>query len=230
MENLVLLNGLLTDQRLWHNQIKVLEPHTKILVPNLTTQTSIRDLAKYVLNLAPEKFALAGFSMGGYVALEIMKMAPERITKLALINTQCREDDEERKTYRQSLIDLTEKGKFKGVTPRLLPRLMHPKQTRNQHLIDLIMDMATTIGKDGFINQQHAIIGRKDKSTILKKIKIPTLLIGGTDDQLTPPDRLKEMAEKIKNSRLEILDECGHLSPLEKPNQVNQLMKAWLGL
>ncbi|MFN3462241.1 MAG: alpha/beta fold hydrolase [Oceanibaculum sp.] len=225
---LVLLPGLLCDEKLWAPQVQALADVADCRVADLTRHESVRDMAASVLADAPETFALAGLSMGGYVAQEIMRQAPERVVKLALLDTSPRADTEEQSVRRRGLIDLAQKGRFKGVTPRLLPLLIHPDRQEDEKLTSIIFAMAEHVGMDGFIRQQKAIMGRPDGRPDLPKIKVPTLVLCGRQDALTPLELHKEMAAGIAGARLVVVEESGHLPTLERPAEVNMALREWL--
>lgn len=225
---LLLLPGLLCDAALWQNQVKLLSSLADCRVMDTTKHDRIDALARDVLANAPPQFALAGLSMGGYVALEIMRQAPERVLKLCLLDTSARPDTEEQQQKRRLLLAMSKAGQFKGVTPRLLPLLIHPDRIDDKDLTHIIMTMAERMGRDVFHNQQTAILNRIDSRPFLRNIKCPTQLIVGAQDALTPPDIMREIHEGISGSRINILEHCGHLSPLEKPDEVTALMRQWL--
>ncbi|MFY9289044.1 MAG: alpha/beta hydrolase [Alphaproteobacteria bacterium] len=225
---LILLPGLLCDEALWQNQINALKSIADCSVPNITQHDTMSALAREVLAKAPKQFALAGLSMGGYVAFEIMRQAPERVLKLCLLDTSARSDTTEQSQRRRLLLSMSTKGEFKGVTPRLLPSLIHPDRMQDKDLTHIIMAMAERVGREAFHNQQTAILNRADSRATLKTISCPTQLIVGAQDALTPPDIMREIAAGISHAKLTIVDECGHLSPLEKPDDVTQAMRSWL--
>jgi pimeloyl-ACP methyl ester carboxylesterase len=225
---LILLPGLLCDKALWQNQIDTLKGLADCHVADLTQQDDVKDLAKAVLAKAPAKFALAGLSMGGYVALEIMRQAPERVLKLCLVDTSARPDTPEQKERRRLLIAISKQGKFKGVTPRLLPMLIHSDRMNDKALTDIVIDMAARVGREAFTRQQTAIINRIDSRPHLAAIRVPTQVIVGRQDALTPPEIGKEIADAIPGAEFSIVEHSGHLSPLEQPDTVNGLMQKWL--
>lgn len=225
---LILLPGLLCDKALWRHQIKALAGLADVKVPDLTSHSSISELARHVLAEAPKQFSLAGLSMGGYVALEIMRTSPERVKRLALIDTSARPDTDEGKRKRRGLIELSRKGNFKGVTPRLLPMLISAAHLKDKNITQVIFDMAERVGMEAFIRQQKAIMGRMDSRPSLAAIKTPTTIICGAEDALTPKEMAEEMVALIKGSTLHIIPESGHLSPLEQPGAVNEVLKGWL--
>ena len=225
---LVLLPGLLCDAALWQNQINALKDSANCSVPDTTQHDTIEAITHDVLAKAPPCFALAGTSMGGYVAFEILRQAPERVTKLAIFSSTARSDTAEQQTRRRLLLALSREGQFKGVTPRLLPSLIHPDRVGDTALTTLITTMAERVGREAFHNQQTAILNRIDSRPFLKNITCPTLVVGGRQDALTPPELLQEIADNIPNASLTFIEKCGHLAPLEQPEAVNKLMRAWL--
>jgi pimeloyl-ACP methyl ester carboxylesterase len=225
---LALLPGLLCDADLWHRQVAALADIADPWVADFTTQDSIAAMADSVLAAMPQRFALAGLSMGGYVALEVMARAPERVTRLALLDTRHRRDDEETTARRRGLIELAEKGQFKGVTPRILPLFIHEARLDDAELTGTVTAMAERVGKDAFVSQQRAIIGRRDHAATLVGIHVPTLVVCGRQDALTPLADSQAMAAGIAGARLVVIEDCGHLSSLERPEEVNAALRRWL--
>jgi pimeloyl-ACP methyl ester carboxylesterase len=227
-KELVLLPGLLCDAALWAHQVVHLADTVRVTVADLTHDDSIPAMAERVLAAAPRSFALAGLSMGGYVAQEIMRRAPERVERLALLATNARADSAEKAATRRELIRLADLGKFKGVTPRLLPNLVHPSRLKDPAVADVVMEMAHRVGQAAFKRQQTAIMNRTDGRAELSAIRVPTLVICGRQDALSPVDLHREMADGIVGARLVVVEDCGHLSPLERPYAVTALMRYWL--
>jgi pimeloyl-ACP methyl ester carboxylesterase len=227
-EALVLLPGLLCDEALWQPQVEAFGRDYDIRIADLTRDDSIRLMAERVLAGAPERFDLAGLSMGGYVAQEIMRLAPERVLRLALFDTVARADTEEQRARRRGLIELARKGQFKGVTPRLLPLLLHHDRLQDKLLLGTVMGMAERVGPEAFLRQQQAIMRRAEGRGDLARIGCPTLVLCGREDALTPLDRHEEMAAAIPGAELVVIEECGHLSTLERPDEVNAAMRRWL--
>ncbi len=223
---LVLLPGLLLDERLYAAQIAALGAQATPQVADLTRDDSIAAMARRVLAAAPERFALCGLSMGGYVAFEIMRRAPERVTRLALLDTQARPDSDEARTRRLDLIALAERGDFAAATQRLLPLFVHPD--RRGALQATVSAMAEQVGRDAFLRQQTAILNRVDCRPGLAAIACPTLVMTGRQDLLTPLEVHLEIAAAIPAATLVVLPHCGHLTPLEQPAMVNAQLAAWL--
>ncbi|HVJ55204.1 MAG TPA: alpha/beta fold hydrolase [Aliidongia sp.] len=226
-EALILVPGLLCDDALWQYQLTALREFADPVVADVTGASSIAELARRVLDSAPPRFALAGLSMGGYVSFEIWRQAPERVTRLALLDTSARADTDETRARRQDLIELAQRGRFKGVTPRLLPLLVHPRHLGGP-IAAVATEMAERVGQAAFVRQEMAIMGRIDSRPTLPTISVPSLVLCGEDDQLTPPDLAREMAAGIPAAELEIVSDCGHLSTLERPEAVNRALIGWL--
>jgi len=229
-KHLVLLPGLLCDSALWKHQIADLQPFCDVSVTDLTQDETIAAMAERVLDEAPSTFALAGLSMGGYVAQEIMRQAPERVERLALVDTSARPDTEEQTTNRRRLIELAEIGTFKGVTPRLLPSLIHGSRMQDPTVANVVMEMAERVGQAAFVRQQNAIMRRKDSRPDLDAIRVPTLVLAGRDDVLTPPSHQEEMMQRLPAATLVFAEICGHLAPLERPEVTNAAFRTWLGV
>jgi len=227
-EPLALLPGLLCDRALWAAQIEALGDLADCRVADFTSQDSVADMARAVLAKMPQRFALAGLSMGGYVAFEVMRQAPERVTRLALLDTRAGTDTAEQTSRRMGLIALAEKGDFKGVTPRLLPLFVHLLRLEDAALTAEITAMAQRVGRDAFLRQQQAILGRPDSRPTLVSIACPTLVLCGREDALTPVDGHTEIAAGIAGARLVVVEDCGHLATMEQPEAVNAAMRAWL--
>lgn len=225
---LMLLPGLLCDAALWQHQTDTLGDLADIFVADLAHSEHAGEAARAVLDRAPEEFALAGLSMGGYVAFEILRQAPDRVRRLALINTTARSDPPEKIKLRQELIDLARTGQFKGVTPRLLPKLICPDRLNDGALTGQIMAMAERVGRDAFLRQQRLLMNRPDSRRDLSLVSCPTVVIGGRQDELTPLADSIEMAEKIRRAKLVIIEDCGHLSTMERPQAVSAILRYWL--
>jgi pimeloyl-ACP methyl ester carboxylesterase len=225
---LLLLPGLLCDAALWQHQIETLADLAEITVADVTQADQAGAAAQGVLASAPDEFALAGLSMGGYIALEIMRQAPDRVARLALLDTSARPDTQEKIKFRQELIDLARMGQFKGVTPRLLPKLIHPERMADSELVDSILAMAERVGRDAFLRQQRLLMNRPDSRHDLALIHCPTVVVCGRQDGLTPLADSEEMAEKIRRAKLVVIEDCGHLSTMERPRAVSAVLRYWL--
>lgn len=227
LEPVVFLPGLLCDQTLWRPQISALSDRVAPMVADLTLDEDVRDMAARVLAAAPPRFSLAALSMGGYVALEIMRRSPERVRRLALIDTSATPDTAERAERRRASLANTEQGRFLGVTSRLMDTLVHPSKTDGP-VADSLRAMAGRVGGEAFRRQQTAILNRPDARDILPAIHVPTLIAVGDEDRLTPPSVAAEMHRLIPGARLHVFERCGHLPVLEQPDETSALLREWL--
>jgi pimeloyl-ACP methyl ester carboxylesterase len=226
--HLVLLPGLVNDSRLWQHQVTGLEDVARVTVGDLTKSDSIAEMAASVLASVPaQTFALGGLSMGGYVALEIMRQAPERVMGLALLDTNARSDTPEAAANRLAAIRLAE-TEYDKIIMQLMSKQLNATHLEDEVMVGLVTDMAMNLGCKTFIRQQQAIMERVDSRPLLRSIECPTLILCGRDDEITPIDVHQEMNTHIKNSDLVILDNCGHLSAVEQPSRVNEALIAWL--
>jgi pimeloyl-ACP methyl ester carboxylesterase len=225
MRHIVLIPGLLNTSALYNLQLNYLSNHYHITVADHTRFETISQIAEDILlNQALEKFVLGGLSMGGYIAQEILRQAPDRVSGLILMNTSARSDTPEQTNRRMAIMNATQSGRFKGVTKHLLPNLLHKDALDNPLITNVVIDMAQEVGRDAFIRQQKAIINRIDSRETLKRVTVPACVIVGDSDKLTPPDKAREMALLLPSAELHILENCGHLSPLECPEDVTEII------
>jgi pimeloyl-ACP methyl ester carboxylesterase len=224
---LVLLPGLLCDADLWHGQTESLSSSIECRVADLTQGETIEALAETVLNSAAPTFALAGFSFGGYVAQEIMRMEPDRVERLALLDTSFRADSAERQASRRALAAAAlQPGRFEGITRRILPDFVHPDRLDDAILVDQIRTMTQRVGRDVFARQ--SMMPRQDGENVLRGLSCPALILCGRQDTLTPFQVHEEMASIVPNSTLCVIEHCGHMSPMERPAEVTKALSQWL--
>lgn len=227
LQPVVFIPGLLCDAELWQNQIDGLADLFQSQVADISKDNSMEAMAKRILDTAPASFNLVALSMGGYVAFEILRQAPERVIKLTLMDTSARIDSPKAAAHRKATIEFAQLGKFVGVTDKLLPQLIHPSRLHDP-ITDIIKNMAIRVGKTAFLNQQNAIMHRTDSRPFLSEIKVPTLVVVGEQDQVTPLHHAQEIQQGIPNAKLHVFSECGHLPPLEYPTETTQLLREWL--
>ena len=225
---LVLVPGLLCTRALWEPQMAALGEIAECVVADHTGHDTMPAIARSILEAAPPRFALAGLSMGGFVCLEIVRQAPERVERLALLDTNARADTPERKAGRLELIELAEREGAGAAQDALMPSLVHKDRLAEKPLIDAIHQMGVDTGVAAFKRQQAAIMARVDSRPLLASICCPTLVLVGREDDLTPVDLAQEIAAGIPGARLEIVPDCGHLSTMERPEAVNRALRAWL--
>ena len=230
---LLLLPGLLCDARLWRDVLPWL-PTGEVLVADLTRDDSLDAMATRALAQADAAwgagagFAVAGLSMGGYAALALWRAARPRISHMALLDTSARADSQEGARRRRAMMALARTGMFRGVTPRLVPLLLHPSRIAGP-LAREVMAMAESVGREAYLRQQQAIIGRPDSRAMLAGIDVPTLVGVGEADALTPPHLAEEIVAAIPGAVLARFPGCGHLPCMEDPGAVGRAMAAWLG-
>jgi pimeloyl-ACP methyl ester carboxylesterase len=225
---LILIPGMPLDGALWAHQSAFLNEIADIVIPDHTAADDIGELARRILAQAPERFALAGLSMGGYIAMEMMRQAPDRATRLALLNTNARSDTPEATANRKAAIELAKQGRMKAVVAGSLNRLIHPDRLDDRELAESVYAQAERVGVDGYIRQQTAIMNRIDSRESLRAVRCPTLVICGRQDAFAGPDVHQEMSDAVPGGRLAIIEECGHLSPMERPHAVTALLRDWL--
>lgn len=223
--SLLLLPGLLCDQRLWAQQMAALNDLADVRCADLTQDDTVECMASRVLTAAPERFALVGLSMGGLVAFEIMRQAPQRVTHLGLFNTNHRAFTSEQSENYRMFIEMANTGRFDDITgTHLLPLLTHQRAD----LAETIQQMAQAVGKEAFIRQAQATMSRPDSTDTLKQVRCPTRILTGRHDALCSLDWHREMAALVPDSELVIVENCGHLSSLEQPQAVSATMRNWL--
>jgi len=227
-QDVLFIPGLLCNRRLWRHQLDNLADRARIWVVDSASSDSIPIIAARILEAAPEQFALAGLSLGGYICFEIMRQAPERVTRLALLDTTAKADSQTRKSSRRAAMSLVHEGRFSTLCRLTLPSMVHPDRRRDTALIDELRRMSEEIGGDAFLRQQTAIMARADSLADLSSYRLPTLVLCGRQDQLTPLVDHRLMASHIPGSTLRIIESCGHLAPMERPQEVTAALRAWL--
>lgn len=226
--NVLMLPGLLEVADLYAHQIAALAEAADCVVADLTRSDSIPGLARDALAQAPEgEIALVGHSMGGYVALEILRQAPDRVTRLALLNTHARPDSPQATEDRRRLLALAEKD-FEAVIKAQLPKLLTPDHLADPVISATVAQMKRAVGREAYARQQQAVMTRPDSRPHLAAIRCPTLVVAGRDDAIMPLELLEELAEGIPTATLVVIDECGHTSPLEQPEAVTDALHLWL--
>lgn len=225
----MLIPGLLASARMYAAQIPYLWRAGPVMIADHTRDDSMSGIARRILSVAPARFAVVGLSMGGYIAFEILRQAPERIARVALLDTSARADAPEQTAMRRAQMALASQGRLAEVVEQQLPRLLHREHRTDPALRQVFALMAEDVGAAGFIRQQTAILGRSDSRPTLGSIRCPTLVLVGEEDELTPPERAAEIAAGIPGARLTTVSQCGHMSTLEQPDEVTRALLEWLG-
>jgi pimeloyl-ACP methyl ester carboxylesterase len=225
---ILLVPGLVSSPRIFTPVVPALWQFGPVMVANHIRDDSMAAIARRILAEAPPRFALAGHSMGGYIAFEIIRQAPERVARLALINTQARADTPEGSTRRRGLMARARDGEYRAVLDELFPAFVHPSRRGDADLRKLVHDMGADVGPEAFIRQQIAIMARADSRPTLAAIKCPTLVLSSDEDNVIPNALSVEMADRIKGAKLVILPHCGHLPQPEQPQATGEALAEWL--
>lgn len=229
-EPLVLVPGLSCNAALYAPQWPALADGRPILVADHARDDTLSAIVERLLAAAPPRFALCGLSMGGYVAFEVLRQAPERVARLALLDTSAKPATPETNLPREQMIALAEKGAFDNVTTLLWQKLVAPARLADEPLRLLVRRMADEAGVGGFVRQQKAIMQRPDSRPVLAGLSIPVLVLVGAEDEITPVAEARDIAGLVGAcARLVIVPGCGHLSTLEAPETVTTELLRWLG-
>jgi len=226
---LVLVPGLASSSRIYAAVVPALWRAGPVMIANHAEDDSIAAIAARILREAPTRFALAGHSMGGYIAFEIMRQAPERVAKLALLNTSARPDTPEATARRRQQMQMARDGRLHEVLDMIFPSFVHPARVTDAALQRLVHDMGNDVGAEGFINNQSAIITRPDSRPGLSAISCPTLVLAAEQDAVLPKTLSVEIASAIPGAHLVVIQDCGHLAQAEQPDTVGAALLAWLG-
>jgi pimeloyl-ACP methyl ester carboxylesterase len=224
----VLVPGLTCSARLYAEQIPMLWRFGPVVIADHTRDDSMAAIARRILAAAPSRFALAGLSLGGYIALEIMRQAPERVARLALLDTGARPDMPDMIERRHALMALAEDGRYGEIPDLAFPLYVHRDRRGDEAIKRIVRAMAEETGLEGYLRQQQAIMTRPDSRPSLGAIMCPTLVLVGEGDEATPPELAREIAAGIAGSRLVMIPDSGHLSTLEQPEAVTAALVEWM--
>ncbi|WP_425640796.1 alpha/beta fold hydrolase [Marinomonas gallaica] len=225
---LVCLTGLLCDQRVWQPVASLLESEVSVQIISFSGFDNITQMARHVLASVEGTFALAGHSMGGRVALEVYRLAPERITHLALMNTGVHPKSEKELPGRLRLLELAKQEGTSVLSKEWLAPMMSPKGLANTALMHDLGNMVCRYSVEAFEKQLRALIDRPDAESILPSIVVPTLLLSGTEDHWSPVSQHQTIQEHLASSKLVVIEEAGHMAPIESPQAVAEAMMVWL--
>lgn len=225
---IVLIPGLTCTARLYAAQVPALWPFGPVTVADHRRDDSMAAIARRILAAAPPRFALAGLSMGGYIAFEIMRQAGERVVKLALLDTGARADTAEQTERRHVLMAKAKSGGYLEIPELAFPLYVHRSRHNDAALKRIVRAMAEETGLDGYLRQQQAIVTRPDSRPSLAAISCKTLVLVGEGDEATPPELAREIAAGISGARLAVIPGSGHLSTLEEPEAVNKALAEWM--
>lgn len=229
-EPLLLLPGMMCDARLFESQIAAFSLSRPVMVAPLTGQTSFAELAAEILLHAPPRFALAGLSMGGIVAMEIVRQTPDRVTRLALMDTNPLAELPERAAERDSQIERVQTQGLRSVMREEMKPNYLTDGPNKEALLNLCMAMAEDLGEKVFEDQSRALQQRSDQCDTLRGVKVPALILCGEDDQLCPVERHEMMRDLIAGAQLTVIPGAGHLPTLEQPQHTNEALGEWINL
>lgn len=224
----VFLPGKLCDGRLWAASMAELADIVNPIFVDLDTQNTLEEMLQTVSDCCPGKFVLIGFSMGGYIAQEFAIQSPEKLLGLALVGISAEAYSDEEKAYQMQIISHVRKSRFNGLSEAALRKFIHPSNYNNKYITNLIKDMARKSGTNTFLSQHMATINRRSRLDELPKISCPILVIGSRDDKAVPIEDVKKMVSRIPRTEFHVLEECGHMIPLEQPDVLNHLLRNWL--
>ncbi|MGY9001496.1 MAG: alpha/beta fold hydrolase [Rhodospirillales bacterium] len=222
----ILCPGFMLDDELWRDVQSGLEALGSYQFVDQRSGTSFTDIASNALQAAPAKFILIGFSMGGYVAREIYRLVPDQTQGLVLMNTSARPDSDAGKKRKQKFIELTKNSGFRGLSRKALRSSLHPDRQSDGGVIDFMQKIALRMGEEAFISQ--LAIERRDERADLVSITCPTLVIWSRQDALRSLEEAQELKDGILQAHLEIIEECGHMTPLEQPDKFLSILRNWL--
>jgi len=228
MTPLVFIPGLLCTAELFTPQLAALWPYGPVTVASTLEGETIAQMASAILAQAPPEFALIGLSMGGMISLEIVRQAPERVRKLALLDTSAQPASPEQATLFEGLLAQARGGEAATVLGEALISVLHPTNQQDYDLQEINRRMGAAVGIEGFARQVAAVLSRVDSRPSLAAIAVPTLVLVGEQDQLMPPALARELATGIPHARLVIVPECGHGATIEQPQAVNRALQDWL--
>jgi pimeloyl-ACP methyl ester carboxylesterase len=229
LQPLLLLSGLLCDALIWAEVAARLADRANVRVVHFPELSSIGAMAERVLEIAPMRFALAGHSMGGRVALEVVRRAPDRVRGLALLNTGVHPLRDGEIASRNELVRLAREQGMSAVAAAWLPPMMGATPSRVAQLMPLLTAMVERSTPESFAGQIQALIERPDAAAVLPSIGVPTLLVSGTRDTWSPVEQHREMQRQIGGATLVTIEDAGHMAPIEQPAAVAAALREWLG-
>lgn len=224
----VLIPGLYSSPRLYAGQIAALWSRGPVLVADHTRHEDVEAIAREILSVAPPRFTLVGMSLGGYIALAVQRAVPDRVERLALLDTAATPEDDALRPIRLAQIELAREQKFDEILDQSWPLLVDPSNLDNTELRGEIRKMYGETEAEAAVRQQRAIMARPDARPGLGAIEVPTLVLVGENDQLTPPRKAIEMASAIPGAELVTVPRAGHLTTMERPAEVSGALLKWL--
>ncbi|MGS2722199.1 alpha/beta fold hydrolase [Porticoccus sp. GXU_MW_L64] len=226
--SLILVPGILCDEWVWQHQVKALANVVDIAVADLRGHNCLSSMAEAILQQAPDQFALAGHSMGGRVALEMMRLAPQRITRLALLDTGVHSTTEAEYSKRSAQNQTARQQGMGTIVDSWIAGMVHSDRVTDTALISGIRDMLLRMTPQDLANMNTAMLSRSDATPLLAQISCPTLFLCGRQDSYSPLVRHRQMAAMVPGARLAVIEGCGHMTTLERPHEVTACLRNWL--
>ena len=225
---LYLLPGLMCDERIWAEQLEALAAYSPIAVGGYGDARSLVTMARRVLAAAPDRISLAGHSMGGRVALEVLRLAPDRVERLALLDTGVHPVGKSEREKRMALRELGRREGLEALVDAWLLPMLHPDRRRDAAFVEPLREMCVSAGIEQYENQVTALLERPDARPLMAAIRCPTLIGVGSDDDWASVEQHRAMAAGIAGARLVIFEQAGHMTPVEAPDQVTAALRDWL--
>ncbi len=228
MTPVVMIPGMMCDERIFAHQIKELGTDTEVYIADISKYSSIQELASDVLENSPPKFFLVGHSMGGIVAMEMCSQEPDRIEKLVIMDSNHKSELEETKLKREPQIRDVISGNLAQVMKEEMKPNYLADSYKQKDILNTCMEMALTLGPEVFVRQSRALQDRDDQQSTLKDLNIPVLIMCGAEDKLCSLERHELMHNIINDSKLEVVMDAGHMPTLEQPQKTTEVIKSWL--
>ena len=225
---LIMIPGTLCDGSLFDRQVKALGDFARCTIGDHSSSDDLKKVAANILERADPQFSVMGLSYGGIIAFEMWRQAPGRIKKLILLNTTFKLPSKETRLSQERFIRMAAAGEFREITTDILKdAMLHPAHAANRDIREKVLKMALNIGREKFLNQVKSQLGRPDSTADLPFITCPTLIVTGREDKTCTPEKHAEMAALIPGSTLKIIEHCGHLSTIEQPDKLNEIIQNW---
>jgi pimeloyl-ACP methyl ester carboxylesterase len=225
---LYLLPGLICDDLVWKAQAMALSDFDAVAIKGYDNARTLVQMAERVFAEAPDTFTLAGHSMGGRVALEMIRMAPARIERLALLDTGVHPVEPGEKEKRMALLEIGRQKGMEALVDVWLPPMVHPDRRSEDAFMAPLRKMCVNAGLGQFENQIAALLGRSDQAPILASIRCPTLVAVGSEDAWSPVAQHREIASQIRDAEFVVFEGAGHMAPVESPDRVSDALRRWL--
>jgi pimeloyl-ACP methyl ester carboxylesterase len=228
MKTLILLPGSLSDEYIWWHQLKALTPEYTVICPDLHDNDSLEEMAEEALKQTSGTFSLIGTALGARIALEMYRIAPERIERLALISASIGPVGKDEAEQRLKIVDQAYEVGLEEMAARFMPRMIHPSLHDDADLLSGMVNMTSRFTPEGYAREARTLLKRPDQEPILSTITCPTLVMTGSDDDLSPVERAHEIADAIPNAKVAVIENAAHFPMIERPDEVTRVLREWL--